>query len=107
MLTSYCKSLTELFPSSSCSKQNEGSDYNDNTPGADKIDNAIERGSIYKYTWKVPERAGPGANGPNCATWAYYSDVDPIKDTNSGLVGPLVICKKVRQTIWVVRVSGL
>lgn len=76
------------------SKQNEGSDYNDNTPGADKIDNAIERGSIYKYTWKVPERAGPGANGPNCATWAYYSDVDPIKDTNSGLVGPLVICKK-------------
>ena len=27
-------------------------------------------------------------------TWSYYSHVNPTKDTNSGLVGPLVICKK-------------
>lgn len=97
-----CSILILFFPpSSSCSKQNEGSDYNDNTPVGDKIDNAIEHGKTYKYTWEVPERAGPGTSGPKCATWAYYSDVNPIKDTNSGLVGPLVICKKVRPTIWV------
>lgn len=76
------------------SKNNEGSNYNDNTGGADKADNAIGPGESYTYTWKVPDRAGPGTDGPACATWAYYSDVDPIKDTNSGLVGPLIICKK-------------
>ncbi|KAL9973401.1 hypothetical protein ACROYT_G019857 [Oculina patagonica] len=75
-------------------KQNEGSNYNDGTSGVNKADNAIEPGQLYKYTWQVPERAGPGTNGPKCTTWAYYSDVNPIKDTNSGLVGPLVICKK-------------
>ena len=79
------------------SKGNEGSNYNDATRGASKADNAVEPGKLYKYTWKVPERAGPGPNGPSCATWAYYSDVNPIKDTNSGLVGPLIICKKVRK----------
>ncbi|KAL9973398.1 hypothetical protein ACROYT_G019854 [Oculina patagonica] len=75
-------------------KQNEGSNYNDGTLGGSKIDNAIDPGKLYKYTWQVPDRAGPGTNGPKCTTWAYYSDVNPIKDTNSGLVGPLVICKK-------------
>ena len=78
------------------SKAHEGSDYNDGTSGADKLDNAIQPGKTYKYIWKVPERAGPGKDGPACATWAYYSDVNPIKDTNSGLIGPLIICKKVK-----------
>ena len=94
-----CRKLLLIFlifpPPSSCSKQNEGSDYNDGTSGASKSDNAIESGKQFKYIWQVPERAGPGTNGPRCTTWAYYSDVNPIKDTNSGLVGPLVICKKV------------
>lgn len=76
------------------SKAHEGSDYNDGTSGADKLDNAIQPGKTYTYIWKVPERAGPGKDGPACATWAYYSDVNPIKDTNSGLIGPLIICKK-------------
>ncbi|XP_022788227.1 hephaestin-like protein [Stylophora pistillata] len=75
-------------------KRNEGSDYDDDTLPGDKIDNAIHPGQIYTYKWQVPERAGPGPNGPTCVTWAYYSDVNPIKDTNSGLVGPLVVCKK-------------
>ena len=80
-------------------KKNEGSNYDDETSPGDKIDNAINPGKIFIYKWQVPERAGPGPNGPTCVTWAYYSDVDPIKDTNSGLVGPLVICKKVSLAI--------
>ncbi|XP_022810543.1 hephaestin-like protein [Stylophora pistillata] len=75
-------------------KRNEGSDYDDDTWRGEKIDNAIHPGQIYTYKWQVPERAGPGPNGPTCVTWAYYSDVNPIKDRNSGLVGPLVVCKK-------------
>lgn len=80
-------------------KKNEGSNYDDETSQDDKIDNAINPGKTFIYKWQVPERAGPGPNGPTCVTWAYYSDVDPIKDTNSGLVGPLVICKKVSLAI--------
>ena len=80
------------------SKDNEGSNYNDGTKGASKTDNAVDPGKLYTYTWDVPERAGPGPNGPSCMTWAYYSDVNQIKDTNSGLVGPLIVCKKVRKS---------
>lgn len=45
------------------------------------------------YRWTVPPHAGPTAQDPSCLTWMYFSAVDPIKDTNSGLVGPLLVCK--------------
>ncbi|XP_053567602.1 LOW QUALITY PROTEIN: ceruloplasmin-like [Bombina bombina] len=52
-------------------------------------------GDTQAYIWKVPERSGPAMNGdPDCLTWAYYSKVDQVKDTYSGLIGPLVICKR-------------
>ncbi|XP_040283966.1 ceruloplasmin [Bufo bufo] len=54
---------------------------------------ATEPGNITTYIWKIPKRSGPNRD-ENCLTWAYYSAVDPIKDVFSGLVGPLVICKK-------------
>ncbi|XP_072482697.1 hephaestin isoform X5 [Notamacropus eugenii] len=53
-----------------------------------------EPGEVIMYQWNVPERAGPGPNDSACIPWIYYSDVDPIKDMYSGLVGPLVICQK-------------
>lgn len=77
------------------SKQDEGSPYKDNTTGADLVDNAIAPGKIHNYVWEVPARAGPGPNDTDCLTWGYYSDVNPVKDTNTGLVGALVICRKV------------
>ncbi|XP_060752141.1 ferroxidase HEPHL1-like [Tachysurus vachellii] len=51
-------------------------------------------GNMSMYQWIVPESSGPGVSDPNCITFAYYSTVDFIKDTVSGLVGPLVICRK-------------
>lgn len=45
------------------------------------------------YRWTVPPHAGPSAQDPACLTWMYFSAVDPIRDTNSGLVGPLLVCK--------------
>ncbi|KAG8184023.1 hypothetical protein JTE90_011521 [Oedothorax gibbosus] len=50
-------------------------------------------GETHVYEWPVPERAGPGRNGFNCSSWAYYSTVDVVRDTNSGLIGPLITCK--------------
>ena len=76
-------------------KQDEGSQYKDSTAGADIVDNAIAPGRMYNYEWEVPERAGPGPKDTDCVSWGYFSDVNPVKDTNSGLVGPLIICGKV------------
>lgn len=54
----------------------------------------VNPGEVYVYEWDVPYRAGPGENGFNCVPWAYYSAVDPVRDTNTGLVGPLITCRK-------------
>jgi hephaestin len=45
------------------------------------------------YLWTVPPHAGPTAQDPACLTWMYFSAADPIRDTNSGLVSPLLVCK--------------
>uniref|UniRef100_A0A8B9X3X9 ferroxidase n=1 Tax=Bos mutus grunniens TaxID=30521 RepID=A0A8B9X3X9_BOSMU len=45
------------------------------------------------YRWTVPPHAGPTVQDPACLTWTYFSAADPIRDTNSGLVGPLLVCK--------------
>ncbi|XP_004644873.2 hephaestin isoform X2 [Octodon degus] len=55
---------------------------------------AAEPGEVLTYQWNIPERSGPGPNDSACVSWIYYSAVDPIKDLYSGLVGPLVICRK-------------
>ncbi|XP_053436033.1 hephaestin isoform X5 [Nycticebus coucang] len=55
---------------------------------------AAEPGEMLTYQWNIPERSGPGPNDSACVSWIYYSAVDPIKDMYSGLVGPLVICRK-------------
>ncbi|KAF5904859.1 hephaestin-like protein 1 [Clarias magur] len=51
-------------------------------------------GNMTMYRWIIPESSGPGSSDPNCTTFAYYSTVDFIKDTVSGLIGPLVVCRK-------------
>jgi len=49
--------------------------------------------TTYVYEWVIPKDGGPTEKDPDCITYLYYSAVDPIRDTNSGLVGPLLICK--------------
>nr|XP_025749784.1 hephaestin-like protein 1 [Callorhinus ursinus] len=51
-------------------------------------------GEINTYRWNVPKRSGPGPNDPNCIPWVYYSTVNFVKDTYSGLMGPLIICRE-------------
>lgn len=49
---------------------------------------------MYTYTWYIPESFGPTYSDPDCLTNFYQSAVDPVRDTSSGLVGPLLTCKK-------------
>ena len=55
----------------------------------------VSPGVMSTYNWFVPQRSAPGSEDSACVTWAYFSAVDSVKDTNSGLIGPLIICRKV------------
>nr|KAF6381585.1 ceruloplasmin [Pipistrellus kuhlii] len=76
------------------SKGNEGSYYK--TPGGSipPASSHVNPGTTFVYTWQVPRDVGPTSTDPNCLTWFYYSSVYGKKDTNSGLVGPLLVCRK-------------
>lgn len=64
------------------------------SPQDQKKDDAVFPGGNYTYTWTVPEDHSPTADDPNCLTWIYHSHVDAPKDIASGLIGPLLTCKK-------------
>ncbi|KAM5203194.1 coagulation factor V [Hipposideros larvatus] len=75
-------------------KSSEGKTYDDDSPEWFKEDNAIQPNSSYTYVWHATVRAGPENPGSACRAWAYYSAVNPEKDIHSGLIGPLLICRK-------------
>ncbi|ELK23586.1 Ceruloplasmin [Myotis davidii] len=75
-------------------KENEGALYPDNTTGLQKEDDHVEPGSQYTYRWFVQERQGPGPNDSNCVTRIYHSHVDTSRDVASGLIGPILTCKR-------------
>ncbi|XP_077990958.1 hephaestin-like protein [Glandiceps talaboti] len=76
------------------SKDTEGAPYKDGTSGNMRKDDGVMPGDTFTYTWEVPPSAGPTDDDPNCITWVYYSAVDYVRDTSSGLIGPLVVCKQ-------------
>lgn len=75
-------------------KASEGAPYNDGVPMAQKPGAAVPRGGTNVYTWPVPERAGPGPNDPSSLAWQYHSHVKEMADTNSGLVGFIVVTRR-------------
>ncbi|XP_027731626.1 ceruloplasmin isoform X1 [Vombatus ursinus] len=78
-------------------KHNEGSRYNSLHRGiasAPSPSSHVAPKTKFTYEWTVPDGVGPTYNDPNCLTKMYYSGVNPIKDMFTGLVGPLIICRK-------------
>ena len=75
-------------------KDSEGSPYADGTSDSDKLDDAVPPGQTHVYTWDVPPRAGPGPNDPSSIIWMYHSHVNSPMDTNSGLIGPIIVTAK-------------
>uniref|UniRef100_A0A667WTU7 Coagulation factor VIII, procoagulant component n=1 Tax=Myripristis murdjan TaxID=586833 RepID=A0A667WTU7_9TELE len=74
-------------------KQSEGAGYDDATAGQEKEDDAVPPGGYYEYVWDISPKDSPTASDPECLTYSYSSKVDTVRDTNSGLIGPLLICK--------------
>ncbi|KAK5162709.1 uncharacterized protein LTR77_011232 [Saxophila tyrrhenica] len=52
---------------------------------------AVQPGSTFIYTWKVPERSGPGPMDPPSLAWTYHSDARGTQDIYSGLVGASIV----------------
>ncbi|XP_071314337.1 coagulation factor VIII [Trachinotus anak] len=74
-------------------KQSEGAGYDDSTAGQEKEDDAVSPGGYYEYVWDISPKDGPTASDPDCLTYSYSSQVDTVRDMNSGLIGALLICK--------------
>jgi hephaestin len=75
-------------------KDSEGAGYDDGTSGADKEDDAVPPGKTHVYTWKVPERAGPGPKDPSSVVWLYHSHVQELKDVETGLIGAILVTRR-------------
>ncbi|KAJ8337919.1 hypothetical protein SKAU_G00368850 [Synaphobranchus kaupii] len=74
-------------------KQSEGAGYDDATSNQEKEDDAVPPGGYYRYVWDIQPANGPTLKDPDCLTYLYTSQVDIIRDFNSGLIGTLLICK--------------
>ena len=72
-------------------KAHEGTPYNDGDK--QKADDIVAPGDTYTYQWDVPDRAGPGENDPSSIAWIYHGHVDEPADTNTGLIGPIIITR--------------
>lgn len=75
-------------------KASEGVPTNDGTRGAERADDRVEPGGTHVYVWPVPERAGPGPSDPSSMVWLYHSHVDEPRDTNTGLIGTMVVTRR-------------
>jgi len=60
--------------------------------GTQKVGASVAPGKQFIYHWRVIE--GPSDDDPPCVAYLYYSAVDPVRDSNSGLFGPIQVCKK-------------
>jgi manganese oxidase len=74
-------------------KDSEGAPYADGTHDGAKADDAVPPGRTHTYHWRVPERAGPAEMDPSSVMWMYHSHTDEVRDTNTGLVGAIVITR--------------
>ncbi|KAG1934570.1 coagulation factor VIII [Pimephales promelas] len=73
-------------------KQSEGATYEDSSSVQERADDAVPPGGYYKYVWDISPNSGPTTSDPECLTYIYSSQVDIVRDFNSGLVGTLLIC---------------
>eukprot|EP01095_Lingulamoeba_sp_RSL-Kostka_P010061 TRINITY_DN3543_c0_g1_i4.p1 TRINITY_DN3543_c0_g1~~TRINITY_DN3543_c0_g1_i4.p1 ORF type:complete len:359 (+),score=131.70 TRINITY_DN3543_c0_g1_i4:52-1128(+) len=62
-------------------------------PNPNSGGNSVEPGEEHVYTWNIPTRSGPSIGDWSSSVWIYTSHVDVVKDSNSGLLGAVVITR--------------
>ena len=79
-------------------KDSEGAPYCDESGCSFGVDDAVPTDVTVTYIWPVPERAGPGPGDGSSILWMYHSHTDEVKDTNTGLIGPIIVTARGRIT---------
>jgi FtsP/CotA-like multicopper oxidase with cupredoxin domain len=74
-------------------KASEGAPYQDGTSGGQKDDDAVPTGGTHTYSWRVPDRAGPGPADGSSVMWMYHSHTDEVGDLYAGLTGMIVVTR--------------
>jgi len=69
----------------------EGAPYND---GRDGRGDHVEPGETYTYLWTCDEHSGPGPADGSSVAWLYHSHNPSRVDSNTGLIGPIVITRR-------------
>nr|XP_004672704.2 coagulation factor VIII isoform X1 [Jaculus jaculus] len=75
-------------------KASEGVEYDDQTSQKEKEDDKVFPGESHTYVWQILKENGPMVADLPCLTYSYLSHVDLVKDLNSGLIGPLLVCRE-------------
>jgi hypothetical protein len=70
-------------------KDNEGSVYLPFGAGA-----RVPPGARFIYHWFADKKSGPGPGQPGSIVWWYHPHVDATIETNSGLLGPIIVTAK-------------
>lgn len=71
-----------------------GAIYPDNTTDFHKADDKVHPGEQYTYRLHATQEQSPAEEDSNCVTRIYHSHIDAPRDIASGLIGPLILCKK-------------
>ncbi|KAJ6662254.1 hypothetical protein lerEdw1_012417 [Lerista edwardsae] len=76
------------------SKEAEGAVYPSDSKENSTHSKAVQPGETYTYKWSVLDTDEPTTEDAQCVTRSYHSAVDVTRDIASGLIGPLLICKR-------------
>lgn len=58
----------------------------------------MDPGRTYTYVWEIQENQGPTDDDSACLTHSYSSNINSVKDINSGLIGALLVCRPGKAT---------
>uniref|UniRef100_A0A8C2YB16 ferroxidase n=1 Tax=Coturnix japonica TaxID=93934 RepID=A0A8C2YB16_COTJA len=74
-------------------KASEGAGYEDDTSQPEQEGDRVDPGKTHTYIWEIQQNQGPTDGDSQCLTHSYSSNVNSVKDTNSGLIGALLVCR--------------
>ncbi|POI29364.1 hypothetical protein CIB84_006886, partial [Bambusicola thoracicus] len=70
-----------------------GAGYEDETSHPEQEGDRVDPGETHTYIWEIQQNQGPTDGDSQCLTHSYSSNVNSVKDTNSGLIGALLVCR--------------
>jgi hypothetical protein len=70
-------------------KGNEGAMYLPSSPSG-----SVPQGGRFTYHWYADASSGPGAGELTSKVWWYHAHTDEAKETNAGLLGPIIVTAK-------------